>query len=188
MNDELRTHLIAVVGDKKPATVNGKRSHFSFHRGDGRWWTAWSDSGRKQTARSRWVWTMLHGPIPDGYEIHHADFDRANDHPDNLELIDKYHHSRIHALHRQELRIVNGIEERKCPTCGEWKSKLDYGVARGRVIGKCAKCKRAYAAKWNAEHRTNPTDRTELNAYNRERRRLRARNYPITPADQWVLC
>ena len=43
------------------------------------------------------VWEHHNGPIPEGFDIHHRDHDRANNRLENLELIDKAEHARIYA-------------------------------------------------------------------------------------------
>ncbi len=45
----------------------------------------------------RMVWTYFNGAIPDGYEIHHRDFDKENNDIANLELVTKDAHQKIHA-------------------------------------------------------------------------------------------
>lgn len=43
------------------------------------------------------VWAQAHGPIPEGFEIHHRDHDRSNNALSNLELLDGSEHARLHA-------------------------------------------------------------------------------------------
>mgnify|MGYP003620845108 CR=1 FL=1 len=43
------------------------------------------------------VWTHVHGPIPDGYDVHHLDGNKANDDPANLALVDRRQHRHSHA-------------------------------------------------------------------------------------------
>jgi hypothetical protein len=46
------------------------------------------------------VWSSVNGPIPDGFDIHHIDGDKENNHPSNLEALSKADHSREHASER----------------------------------------------------------------------------------------
>ena len=45
----------------------------------------------------RFVWEENNGVIPKGYEIHHIDFDKSNNHISNLMLVDKKTHLEIHS-------------------------------------------------------------------------------------------
>lgn len=46
------------------------------------------------------VWEHHHGPIPPGLEVHHIDHDKANNAVENLELLSKSEHARLHHLER----------------------------------------------------------------------------------------
>lgn len=46
------------------------------------------------------VWTQAHGPIPEGFEIHHRDHNRSNNALSNLELLEGSEHARHHAEER----------------------------------------------------------------------------------------
>src|SRR5450759_2897260 len=84
----------------------------------GRWYRKWRYVGdRKQYAQyeHRWVWEQANGPIPDGYEIHHRDFNPANNELSNLELVTSEWHNNYHQRLREKHRInEQGIEERWC--------------------------------------------------------------------------
>lgn len=43
----------------------------------------------------RYVWEKFNGKIPDGYDIHHIDHDRANNDISNLEIYTKSEHARL---------------------------------------------------------------------------------------------
>ncbi len=45
----------------------------------------------------RRVWEDANGPIPDGYDIHHRDHNKTNNDLDNLQLLTKDDHTRLHA-------------------------------------------------------------------------------------------
>ena len=65
----------------------------------------------------RFVWTCYNGEIPEGYDIHHKDFDKDNNDISNLEALPESVHQSLHA--RQ-----NGLKSRKnrgkfiCINCG----------------------------------------------------------------------
>jgi len=44
----------------------------------------------------RYVWTQAKGEIPDGYDIHHIDFDKDNNDLSNLQMLTHEEHSRLH--------------------------------------------------------------------------------------------
>lgn len=51
-------------------------------------------------ALHREVWSEAHGPVPDGFEVHHRDHNRSNNSLRNLELLDGTEHARHHAVKR----------------------------------------------------------------------------------------
>ena len=44
----------------------------------------------------RYVWEYYNGEIPDGYQIHHKDGDKSNNSIENLELLKKSDHCKLH--------------------------------------------------------------------------------------------
>ena len=57
-----------------------------------------SDNGELRHIRlHRLVYTYFHGAIPDGYEIHHADNNKLNNHPNNLILVTHKQNQRMAA-------------------------------------------------------------------------------------------
>lgn len=51
----------------------------------------------KGKALHREVWTKAHGPVPDGFEVHHRDHDSSNNSLGNLELLEGKKHASLHA-------------------------------------------------------------------------------------------
>lgn len=45
----------------------------------------------------RYVWEYYNGKIPKGYEVHHKDFNRANNDINNLQLLTVAEHRKLHA-------------------------------------------------------------------------------------------
>jgi hypothetical protein len=43
----------------------------------------------------RYVWEKYNGPIPDGYDVHHVDHNRANNDINNLEIYTKSEHAKL---------------------------------------------------------------------------------------------
>ena len=50
----------------------------------------------------RYVWERAHGPIPDGFHVHHRNHDRADNRLENLSLIEGREHNRRHTLARHQ--------------------------------------------------------------------------------------
>ena len=44
----------------------------------------------------QYIWIRENGPIPDGYDVHHIDFDKTNNSIDNLVLLTKSEHHSLH--------------------------------------------------------------------------------------------
>ena len=81
------------------------------------------------TYMHRYVWEFYNGPIPDGYEIHHKDFNRANNDITNLECLSKTEHKKLHGeLLRDEQRELmrNNLKAKARPKAIEWH-KSDEG-------------------------------------------------------------
>lgn len=58
-------------------------------------------------------------PIPEGYEVHHLDFDPTNNHIDNLIVLSKKDHIKLHKYLEHGL-----IPKQTCQTCGtEFRSR-----------------------------------------------------------------
>jgi hypothetical protein len=89
-----------------------------------------------------WVWEQANGPVPDGFQLHHRDGDKANNDLANLELVTPTDHKRIHSPHYQ--RNNAGEWERRCGVCGEWKppNAEHYYVRRDGwpLYGRCRPC------------------------------------------------
>lgn len=70
------------------------------------WWKVPCNQGKYQAGRSvsmhRYVWEYYNGDIPDGYQIHHKDHNRANNDISNLEMVETTEHCRYHAKKRVE--------------------------------------------------------------------------------------
>lgn len=57
--------------------------------------------GGKMYLEHRLIWEAEHGPIPDGYVIHHKDHNRANNKLENLELMEARTHTSHHWTKRR---------------------------------------------------------------------------------------
>ena len=65
-----------------------------------------------RTYLHRDIYTAHHGPIPEGWHVHHIDHDPLNNDPANLASISAEEHLRHHGEHRSEFIAV-------CDECGQ---------------------------------------------------------------------
>lgn len=76
-----------------------------------------------------YVWEYYKGKIPQGYEVHHKDFDKNNNDISNLQLLTKSEHKRLHGKSWTKERYDKQIEmlkEKAVPKASEWH-KSDAG-------------------------------------------------------------
>ena len=84
----------------------------------------------------RYVWEKFNGTIPKGYHVHHVDHDKNNNDIENLRLLTKSEHQRLHGKEMPEgvkALHIKALEEKARPKACEW-----HGSERGR--------------KWHVEH------------------------------------
>lgn len=94
---------------------------------DGIVFTQWADGYFRHNTlmllMHRYVWEFYNGKIPRGYEIHHKDFNKANNDISNLECLPKHEHKRLHAeLLTEEQREWrrNNLNVNARPKAKEW--------------------------------------------------------------------
>ena len=85
----------------------------------------------------RFIWQYFNGEIPEGYDVHHCDFNHDNNDISNLQLLPKTEHNKFHATIR-----FNRKPDKKskfiCAQCGR-----EYeAVSRGNNTYCSAKCKK----------------------------------------------
>lgn len=71
----------------------------------------------------RYVWEFYNGPIPEGYEIHHKDGNKANNDISNLACLEQHEHKRLHGrLLTEEAREWkrNHMRTKVIPKAAEW--------------------------------------------------------------------
>jgi hypothetical protein len=82
------------------------------------------------------VWERVHGPIPPKHEIHHKDMNPINNAIENLEMMSRLMHKRLHS----------GCEVREdgwwkpCRKCGDWYHIDHYPKRHDGVGSWCRKC------------------------------------------------
>lgn len=86
------------------------------------------------------IWTLLHGEIPEGYEIDHIDRDRSNNNPDNLRLVTRSLNCRNRAIHKNNKSGIKGVYWHK-------HREVWYGQVR---VAKVTKITKGYSTKEEA--------------------------------------
>lgn len=69
------------------------------------------------TSLHRFIWQYINGEIPDGYEIHHCDFNHDNNDISNLELLTREKHIAPHKELKKDKKPVMKKEKFICVYC-----------------------------------------------------------------------
>ena len=118
----------------------------------------------------RFVWEENNGVIPKGYEIHHIDFDKSNNHISNLMLVDKKTHLEIHSksltdkqrqFKRNNMNNIvrpKAIEWHKSDKGREWHKKHYQEClkdSKPKIKRVCAFCNREFIGYSNSNYCSN---------------------------------
>ena len=94
---------------------------------------------RKQRFEHVIVWETHHGPIPEGMELHHRNGDKLDNRLENLMLVTRLEHKRIHS----GCIRVGSRWLKRCRRC-QWYRPVDteFYEYKGRngVMGACKRC------------------------------------------------
>lgn len=116
---------VQYIEKTKIAYFNGKR----FTRDDktGYYLGTTKENGKRQRLH-RYIWEYYNGEIPKGYDIHHKDHNKDNNELDNLELISKSQHSRLHCqelTEEQKQKRKENFEKNARPKAIEWHKSVE---------------------------------------------------------------
>lgn len=84
------------------------------------YWLAKAKGWDKPKRLHQYVWEYYNGPIPEGYHVHHKDFNPDNNDIQNLELISKEEHLKYHAGLQDKVWARNNLLENAIPAAAEW--------------------------------------------------------------------
>lgn len=123
-----------------------------FGKRDGRWYCQWREPGSRHVLKQlehRWVWEMAHGPIPEGFHVHHINHDRCDNRLENLQIMPGHEHRDMHAREREDHRLIGGVEFRRCGRCHVYKPTAEFSRrAAGTYHGYCKRCVADYLRDW----------------------------------------
>lgn len=111
--------------DGKHAEFNGER--FTRDERTGYYLTT-NNNKRPGRRLHRAVWEYYNGEIPKGYDVHHIDHDKTNNDIQNLTLLKRGDHVRLHSKEDTDERIEQKLENLRGnarPLAAEWHRTED---------------------------------------------------------------
>lgn len=115
----------------------------------------WDSKAKRKRFLHRVVWENKHGPIPEGFFIHHLDQDKLNNRIENLQMLCHLDHNRIHS----GCKLISGDWYKPCRKCGKMKHISFYYERPDGVSSWCKPC-----------HRKDARDRARVKARLKKRK------------------
>lgn len=105
----------------------------------------------KQIGFHRYIWEQHHGPITKGMEIHHINGDKLDNRIENLMLVDRNTHRKLHAGYQ----TIDGIVYKPCCKCGVIKPVTEYYSSdrKNGVKSTCKECKSEYNREYHQDNK-----------------------------------
>lgn len=112
------------------------------------------------------VWEEHFGPVPRGFEIHHVNEDKLDNRIENLRIVSRLEHKRIHG----GCIFVDGVWWKPCGRCGVRKPVTDYYKKRDGIHSICRTCTIRLATMYKRLRRQRKAEVSAVEAPNELRR------------------
>lgn len=134
------------------------------------------------TELHRYIYAKYHGKISPSMHVHHIDGNKANNDIDNLQLLTREHHTRLHT----GFQIIDGQWFKPCTRCNILKSFPNNYHKQGRQYG--AICKECMVVVRKERELLDPDGckkyRSEYHLKNREQRLINQKIYEREHAEE----